>query len=93
MTDVLRSAGHQHIIDARIREADLIAGVVHEYIVQTRNLPFAERIDSDRRKEFATPYFSHLTGIEKAFVIAQATMKISNVLWRSERERMEVVDA
>jgi hypothetical protein len=92
-TDTTRSPAHQYLLDARLREADLIAGVVHEYIVETRHLPFAERIDVVRRKEFAAPHFPHLTGIEKAFVVAQVTLKISDVLWRIERERQEAEDA
>lgn len=92
-TETVRTPEHQHLIDARLREADLIKGVVHEYIVETRHLPFAERIDVGRRKEFATPYFDHLTGIEKAFVIAQVALKISDVLWRIERQRREDADA
>ncbi|MBX5160432.1 hypothetical protein HJB89_25440 [Rhizobium sp. NZLR8] len=95
MTDTVhtRTPAHQHLIDARIREADLIKAVIHAYIVENRDVPFAERIDVVRRKAFATPYFYHLTGIEKAFVIAQTTMKISDVLWRIERERREAEDA
>ncbi len=58
MTDiVLRTPAHQHLIDARYREADLIKAVVHAYVVETRRLPFAERCNIDRRKAFATPYF------------------------------------
>ncbi|NTI03109.1 hypothetical protein G6K88_13880 [Agrobacterium rhizogenes] len=95
MTETVRTRTpeHQHLLDARLREADLIKGVVHEYIVETRHLPFAERIDVVRRKEFATPYFAHLTGIERAFVISQTTMKISDVLWRIERQHQEAEDA
>ncbi|TCA41726.1 hypothetical protein E0J16_34115 [Rhizobium pisi] len=97
MTEVIRTpeqeAAYQHLINARFREADLIKAVIHTYIVETRNLPFADRIDSERRKEFAMPYFTHLEGIEKAFVIAQVTLKISDVLWRIERQRQEAEDA
>lgn len=89
MTEIARSPGHQHLIDARHREADLIAAVVHHYIVETRNLPFDDRINTVLRKEFVLPYFDHLSGIEKAFVVAQVTMKISDVLWRIERERLD----
>ncbi|WP_105432745.1 hypothetical protein [Neorhizobium sp. T6_25] len=89
----IRSPEHQYLIDARIREADLIKGVVHAYIVETRHLPFADRNNSDRRKSFSMPYFEHLFGIEKAFVIAQATMKISDVIWKIERQRQENADA
>lgn len=99
MTEITRvrtpeqEAAYQYLINARVREADLIAGVVHAYIVSTRNLPFANRIDTERRKAFATPYFDHLSGIERAFVVAQVNMKISDVLWRIERERQEAEDA
>lgn len=95
MTDTVRvrTPEHQHLIDARVREADLIKAVVHAFIVETRNLPFAERIDPGRRKAFATPYFEHLFGVEKAFVVAQAKMKISDVIWKIERERRENADA
>ncbi|WP_288430146.1 hypothetical protein [uncultured Agrobacterium sp.] len=93
MTEAIRSAAHQHIIDARIREGDLIAGVVHGYIVETRNIPFADRTSTERRKEFVTPYFAHLNGVEKALVVSQTMVKISNVLSRIERERLETEDA
>ncbi|TAV14747.1 hypothetical protein [Rhizobium ruizarguesonis] len=95
MTDNVRvrTPEHQHLIDARVREADLIKSVIHTYIVETRNLPFADRIDTERRKAFATPYFDHLTGIENAFVIAQTTMKISDVIWKIERQRRDDADA
>jgi hypothetical protein len=93
MTETVRTPEHQYLLDARLREADLIKSVVHAFIVETRNLPFADRIDSERRKEFALPFFSHLTAIEKAFVIAQVTLKISDVVWKIERQRQESEDA
>lgn len=92
MTEAVRTPAHQHIIDASIREADLIAAVIHLYIVETRHLSFADRNHSDRRKAFVMPYFDHLGGIEKAFVVSQAIVKISNVLSRIELQRLEVAD-
>jgi pyrroloquinoline quinone (PQQ) biosynthesis protein C len=93
MTEVARTHAHQHLLDARLREADLIAGVVHAYVVETQHLPFVDRSDTERRKAFVTAYFAHLVGIERAFVIAQTTLKINDVLWKMERARLEAADA
>ncbi|MGO6676400.1 hypothetical protein [Rhizobium leguminosarum] len=97
MTDVVRTveqeAAYLHLITARHREAHRINDAVNAYLVATADLPFEARRELGRRKEFVTPFFAHLTGIEQAFVVFHAALRVNDILWAAERERRESEDA
>ncbi|MGO8034976.1 hypothetical protein [Rhizobium leguminosarum] len=97
MTEFVRTpqqeAAYQHLITARFREAARITEAVDAYLAATVDLQFEQRRELKRRKSFATPYFPHLSGIERAMVVSQVIFKISDRLWTAERERLEGLDA
>ncbi|ARQ58926.1 hypothetical protein Kim5_CH02883 [Rhizobium sp. Kim5] len=97
MTEIVRTpeqeAAYQHLITARFREAARIDEAVEAFLVAHADLPFENRLDFTGRKEFLLPFFSHLSGIERAMVVSQAAFKISDRIWRAERERLEGLDA
>jgi len=97
MTEFVRTpqqeAAYQHLITARFREADKIETSVEAYVAATVELPFDDRLDFHRRKDFLLRCFSHLSGIERAMVVSQAIFRITDVMWAAERERLEALDA
>ncbi|NKM65342.1 hypothetical protein GFL58_30975 [Rhizobium leguminosarum bv. viciae] len=97
MTDVVRTpeqeAAYLRLITARFREAHRMNDAVNAYLVATADLPFEARRELGRRKEYVTPYFLHLAGIERAMVVFHAGLRINDILWAAERERQETEDA
>ncbi|MBY5408870.1 hypothetical protein HFO98_10350 [Rhizobium leguminosarum] len=97
MIDIVRTpeqeAAHLHLITARFREAHRINEAANQYLAATVELSFEERRELQRRKEFVTPFFAHLAGIERAFVVFHATLRINDILWAAERERLGAEDA
>ncbi|MGO6883049.1 hypothetical protein ACCS44_29815 [Rhizobium ruizarguesonis] len=87
-----QEAAYLHLITSRFREAHRINDAVNAYLVATLELSFEKRRELPRRKEFVTPYFTHLVGIEKAFVVFHAGLRINDILWAVERERLEAED-
>ncbi|MGO7583402.1 hypothetical protein ACC797_17485 [Rhizobium ruizarguesonis] len=97
MTDVVRTpeqeAAYLHLITSQFRQAHRINEAANQYLAATVELSFEERLELPRRKEFVTPYFVHLTGIERAFVVFHAALRINDILQAAERERLEALDA